>query len=394
MRLRIRDRFTYSERSPHSYFLDRILADGDNEARARLERHARQMDGELERREQVVERELRAAQEPGGPLEGVEFRANPSRTVGQGGYFSPPLWLIDRFATQPRAKRVLAALTPNLPLPQGVQSVNVPRMTTGAVTGVIGDDAPAPGSSGITDVAVTSAVATIAGQIDPSMQQLEQSPGGAHLDFVLFRDLRESYDAVLEAQLINGPGTGYQLLGLLNVTTGTNGANAVTYTDASPTGPEGFPFVGQMAAKIGDTRLAPPEAWLMRTARWAWLATAEDTATQPIVPPGFFPVSVAPPSTPDDKPNAVAPLLGWPIFPDDAIPATLGAGSNQDAILACRPSDNVLLESDLRTTVNVEPLSGTLQARLQLRGYAAHLIRQPTGIATLTGTGMVVQSGY
>jgi hypothetical protein len=44
--------------------------------------------------------------------------------------------------------------------------------------------------------------------------------------------------------------------------------------------------------------------------------------------------------------------------------------------------------------VNVEPLSGTLQARLQLRGYAAHLVRQPTGIATLTGTGMIVQSGF
>jgi HK97 family phage major capsid protein len=385
----------YHARGAHSYFLDRIQAErGDNEARARLERHEREIDHELERRDQAAERELRAAQEPGGPLEGVEFRANPDRTAGQGGYFSPPLWLIDRFASQPRAKRVLAALTPNLPLPKGVQSVNVPRMTTGAVAGVTGDLEPVPGSSGITDTAVTSAVAPIAGQIDPSMQQLEQSPGGAHLDFVLFQDLRDAYDAALERQLVNGSGANYQLLGLLNVTSGTNGANAVTYTDASPTGPEQFPFVGQMAAKIGDNRNAPPEAWLMRTARWAWLATAEDTATQPIVPPGYFPVSTAPPSTPADKPNAVAPLLGWPIFPDDAIPATLGAAGNQDAILLCRPSDNVLLESDLRTTVNVEPLSGTLQARVQLRGYAAHLIRQPTGIATLTGTGMVVQSGY
>jgi hypothetical protein len=86
----------------------------------------------------------------------------------------------------------------------------------------------------------------------------------------------------------------------------------------------------------------------------------------------------------------VSVLLGWPVFPDDAIPATLGTGSNQDAILLCRPSDNLLLESDERMSVNVEPLSGTLQARLQLRGYAAHMVRQPTGIC---GTGMI-QSGF
>src|SRR5206468_1231202 len=147
------------------------------------------------------------------------------------------------------------------------------------------------------------------------------------------------------------------------------------------------------AAQIGDARLMPPELWLMRTARWAWLATAEDTTTSPIVPPGFFPVSVPPPTTPEDKPNAVGVLLGWPIFADDGIPATLGSGT-EDAIIAARPSDHLLLESDLRTTVNVEPLSGTLQVRLQLWGYAAHLARYPTGIATLRGTGMAVASGY
>jgi HK97 family phage major capsid protein len=390
-------RFTYDARSPHSYFLDRIAFEkGDDGARARLERHAREMDGELERRQRKADAELRAAMEPGGPLEGAVFeeRANPDRTQGQGGWFSPPIWLVDRFATQPRAKRVLAALTPNLPLPQGVQQINIPRMTTGAVVGVDPDLGPTPGESGITDTAVTSAVAPIVGSIDPAVPLIEQSPGGAHLDFVLFRDMREAYDAALEQQLVAGSGANYQLLGLLNVPAGANGANAITYTSGTPSGPAQFPLIGQMAAKIGDTRDMPPEAWLMRTARWAWLATAEDSATAPIVPPGFFPVSVAPPETPDDMPDPVAPLLGWPVFPDDAIPTNLGTGSNQDAIIACRPSDNLVLESDLRTTVAMEPLSGTLQARLQLRGYAAHLVRQPTGIATLTGTGMVIASGF
>jgi hypothetical protein len=33
-------------------------------------------------------------------------------------------------------------------------------------------------------------------------------------------------------------------------------------------------------------------------------------------------------------------------------------------------------------------------ARLRLRGYATAIHRQPTGIAVISGTGIVVQSGF
>ena len=96
----------------------------------------------------------------------------------------------------------------------------------------------------------------------------------------------------------------------------------------------------------------------------------------------------------DNIPTPCAVELGWPVYPDDAIPATLGAGGNQDAIVACRPTDFMLFEAAPRTSVMLDVLSGTLQARIQLHGYAAVLWRYPTAIATLTGTGLVVQANY
>ena len=55
----------------------------------------------------------------------------------------------------------------------------------------------------------------------------------------------------------------------------------------------------------------------------------------------------------------------------------------------------ILLEGTPRTMVGVEVLSGTLQARLQLRNFVAFIGgRYPTGISVLTGAGMVVQSGF
>jgi hypothetical protein len=71
-----------------------------------------------------AEAEQRAARQARVPRQ-------PEPTDGQGGYFSPPLWLIDHFAGAPRPMRSLAALIPNLPLPRGASEVKLPRMTTG-----------------------------------------------------------------------------------------------------------------------------------------------------------------------------------------------------------------------------------------------------------------------
>lgn len=359
---------TYRHDAPVSYFRDLALAkNGDGESEARLQRHALEMRAVLPALDAQRGLVARGAE--------VEYRVNPSRQDGQGGYFSAPAWLIQAFAGTPRAERVLSNLIPNLPLPRGVSEVKLPRLTTGTAVGVAADG-QAVTSQDIVDATAAQPVTSLAGESDVALQLLEQSPPGPHLDWAIFKDLTSSYDAQLEALLMTGSGTGAQFTGILNLTTGAGGVNAITYTDANPTPPEILPYLGQAAAQLGDARSAPPETWLMRTARFAWLA-AFDAAT---------------------RPTNILPLLGFPHALDDAIPATLGGAGptngTQDAIIAMRPSDSILLESEQHTEVFFEVLSGVMMARLRLHGYATAIHRQPTGIAKITGTGMAVQSGY
>ncbi len=89
-----------------------------------------------------------------------------------------------------------------------------------------------------------------------------------------------------------------------------------------------------------------------------------------------------------------APLLGWPCYLSDAIPTTLGTAKNQDVVVCIRPGDQMLFESEPKTAVHQEVLARTVGVRFQLWRYAAVLWRYPTGIATLGGTGLAIQSEF
>jgi HK97 family phage major capsid protein len=143
-----------------------------------------------------------------------------------------------------------------------------------------------------------------------------------------------------------------------------------------------FPFLGQAVASIGKNRRCPPEAWLMTTSRLAWLGSQEDTQNRPLL--------IA-----DKDGTGELDVLAFPVKLTDAMPTNLGAGTNQDAIIACRPSDFLLFESQPRTMVSFDnSLSGTLQVRIHLHRSVAVLFRYPSAIAAIQGTGTIVQSGF
>ncbi len=299
--------------------------------------------------------------------------------------FAPPAWLVDQFATAPRATRVLANLIDKagrrFPLPEGAQSVNVPRLTTGNAEAGTADDSVDP-ETDVVDANATSPAASISGRADVALQLLEQSPPGAHLDVCFFQDLTEAYDAQLEAMLFSGSGPNTQpttsFTGLLNL----SGTNSVTYTDASPTATAMYPYLGQAIAKIGDNRKrSDGVTWLMTTSRAAWIGSQEDTSHRPL-------------ALTDAGPSGAFNILTYWVSKSDAISTTLGTGGNQDAILAVRPADMMLWESSPFLQIGTEVLSGTLQARLVLRGYAAFVVRQPTAVSIVSGTGTITQAGY
>lgn len=354
-----------------SYYRDLALAEirHNTAAGERLEHHGRQMDA-LTRH-----RETRS-------LEGTEFeyRVNPNLEAGHGGEFAPPLWLNRLFAEARRPGKIIQRLIQErnheFDMPSGVSSVNLPRMLKGTVAN---DETPGAGAN-MQDVETekVKAQAILYGGIsDWAIQDLEQSPSGAHLDWVVFTDLEESLYSELETDMITGGGeTVTEPLGLLNVA----GINAVSY--ATLEAGTLFDTIGIAIAKIGIERKRPPDALLWTTARQAYLATAPITEQRPLMLTD---------NVGEEWP--ITSYAGFPVYLNDAIPRTVSG--NQEPILAVRADDFLLWQSQPIQAVIEDELSGTLQVRFRLHRTTAWMPhRFPSGISAITGAGMKPASGF
>jgi hypothetical protein len=320
-----------------SFFRDLYNANvrGYPDARARLERHQREMDIEL----RLV-----------------------NTTLGTGGEFSPPKWYIDdahvRLAA--RAGRTFADLLNSEVLPAGIASVHVPKFVVGASDTVQpSQDTPEAEQDETSSDVGQGQVVTLAGEVVVSQQLLDMSPFG--FDRWCLMDLHADYNAQLEGQLINGTGIAGQVLGIANFpipaanTVSGSGANTIALV---------WPLLGQAIAAVTNGRLLQPEVCLMAGRRWAWIASSVDSQSRPIDTPRN--------PTASDYPKAGGyPSIGL----IDGIPTYLSgaitAGTSADNIYFVRPSDMVLYESVERFAATPNPVSGALQVRLALRRYVS-----------------------
>lgn len=374
-RRHVREQLVYQLHEQRSYFADRWVASTDQrgagEAGERLERHGRQM--------QAIPRETRSV--PGTEF---EYRVNPNLETGHGLEFTVPLWLNEYFATARRPEQVIQRLVAErgmeFDLPDGCSSISLQRITQGTT---VNDQTPndAVDEGEVETATVEAQVIQYSGKSDWSLQALEQSPPGPHLDFVVFKDAREALDAELEKDFIVGKGKEVvEALGLLEIA----GTNSVTYTAAAPSGTGMFPFIGRALAQVGVKRQRPPTAVLMTTSRFFWISTSEDQSNRPLLLEDY-----------EGEEFPIAGLSGVGVYVDDAIPTTLGASKEQDAIIAIRPEGFMLWHGALRTAVYEEPLSGSMGVRFLLTRYTATMLhRYPSAISKVTGTGMKVQEGF
>jgi HK97 family phage major capsid protein len=357
--LRVNERRTYEPHNGQSYFADlmRNKIHGDEAARARLTRHAQEME--------------------------VEYR-DLTRTDTAGGYFVPPKWLVDQAIDIARAGRPFANLVTNQPLPPGTDSINIPKITTGTATAIQTADNAAVQETDIVDTVVTAAVKTIAGQQDVAIQLLDQSP--VAFDEIIFRDLMADYATKVNVQTLSGSAASGQVQGTL----GTTGVNAITYTDATPT-------VGELYAKLADAvqqihtgRFLPPTVIVMHPRRWGWFLAALDSANRPLVVPNANnPTNAVGVQAGVESQQIVGTIMGLPVVTDPSIPTTAGAGT-EDQIIVMRASDLVLWESGIKTRVLPDVGSGTLTVRLQVYGYVAFTAaRLPKAVSVISGTGLI-----
>lgn len=182
---------TYTRGNGHSYIQDLIRfsfrMDADGEAETRLRRHGDEV------------------------ARNTEYR-DLDRTDGHGGFFVPPVWLMNQFLDLARAGRAVANLAMSDVLPPGTDSLNIPKVASGTSTEVQAADNTQVSDTDLADTYVSAPVRTIAGQQDIAVQLLDQSP--ITFDQIIFSDLIADYATKLDMQTIGGTGTAGQVLGI------------------------------------------------------------------------------------------------------------------------------------------------------------------------------------
>lgn len=361
--LRVTEARTYERGAPTSYLRDLANAhlNQDNEARARLNRHAEEVRTEGEYKEY---RDL-------------------NRVDGSGGAFVPPAWLMGQWIELARAGRATANLFNSQPLPGGTDSINIPRVATGTATAIQPNDNDPVQEVDLTDGSLSIPVRTLAGQQDVALQLLDQSP--INFDEIVMRDLLADYATKTNLQILNGSGASGQVLGL-NAQTGVT---AVTLTATTVAGL--YSAIANAVQQIYATRYAAPNAIVMHPRRWAWLISQLDSNSRPlIVPNAQGPNNAVGTFAGLGVQQVVGTIQGLPVVTDPSIATNGGVGTNQDSVLILKTDDVVLYESGIKTRVLQETLSGTLTARFQCYGYLAFSAgRYPASTARITGVGLV-----
>jgi HK97 family phage major capsid protein len=435
----------YGRGSRHSYFMDMARdalnkGDGDGgpgEARNRLRRHAEEIDVDLPARQEALERaatrqyeealingsvrERRAAARMLASGTSPFERRAMSRTDGNGGYFVPPLWLIDEYVPFLRAGRPHADLARQMPLPPNTDNINIPRVTIGTATGPqAADGGPVPGRD-MTDNAVSAPVRTIAGQQDMAIQLLDQSP--ISFDEIVFQDLAEDYNMQLDGQTLVGSGGAGQIVGIypggaisssqqIVVQNGNTNASQTWVTNGG-SGTTLFQSSAQLMSQISRARLRRPDHWIWNPTLWYLLLSTLDSQNRPlVVPDGAAYNQAAMDSNGDVVEGFAGTYYGIPVHLDINMPLTFGGTTNPQIttisngmfaptpgagtnakytpMLAERSSDMFLWEGEMRTRVLTEVLSGTLQVRFQVYNYVAYLTNRYQSYAT---PGQVVSFG-
>lgn len=356
---------TYEKGNGHSYVQDlmrRHFRVEDEDTAERLRRHAT---------------EVRTDK---------EFR-DLSRTDGNGGYFVPPLWAMQRFIELARSSRPYANLCPTEMLPPGTDSINIPKIATGTSTAIQTADNAQVEEVDLTDTSVQANVKTIAGQQPLAIQLLDQSP--LNFDEIVFRDLAADYATKLDLQVISGSNSNGQVKGIRS-------ASGIETISASTSGTV-LGDVKLIYAKIADAvqrvhtlRFLPPEVIVMHPRRWAWFMSVFDGDDRPLMAlagPGVNQVATLGAVA---SQQVVGQMHGLPVVTDPNLPTTLGAGTNQDVIHVVRVSDLLLFESGIRSRTLDQTLAENLTVLLQIYGYLAFTAeRYPKSIVEIGGTALV-----
>jgi HK97 family phage major capsid protein len=304
-----------------------------------------------------------------------------------------PDWIVEDWIALARAGRVTADLLNKQPLPLGVSSLNLPKVSGGSSTAVQVTQNNQISSTDMQTTSVSSGITTISGQQIVSLQLVAQS--GIPFDEIILGDLAADFSRALDLQVITGSGAAGQLRGL------ENGASvgSTTFTSASPalvsaTAANSFyNKIISAANALNTTRYLPATHVVMHPQRWSWCLEALDGNLRPIVltnGAGFNNVAISAEPTAE---GAAGVLANLPVYTDNNVPVNKGAGTNQDEVFVIRAPDVFLFEGELALESFDSTYANQNSLLYRAVGYAGMIPdRYSASVNIISGTGLITPS--
>lgn len=340
----------------------------DPGASARLQQHAR---------EERVERAQWYALHQ-------ERTAGDSTTANWAG-LTVPQYLVDAAAPQISALRPFAdAATRKTPLPAEGMEIRFSKVTTGSSVVLQSAELAAPSGVSVDDTLGTGLVQTATGWQNVSRQAIERGTG---IEDATMNDLQRKWAVTLDATLITQAATGLQ-----------NVAQAVTYTSASPTAAEMWPYLMQASSKLEQALqgVAYPTHLILHSRRFNWLCSLVGTSVPFIgnqaVPPQMGGVTLT-----NEYGSAVRAVLsnGLKVVVDNNVPTT--TGGTQDEIYVVAADESVWLAEDANAPLFIraeQPNAASLGILIVVYSYFAYFSRYANPASVVKGTGTAAPAGF
>jgi hypothetical protein len=369
---------------------DQVARVGREERTYRPDRDATGRGFLLDVARQTLFADVRAAERLGRHMaeEEVDRAGSPylQRAVGTGAYTGlvVPQYLTDLYAPATAALRPIADVATPHDLPDEGMTLNISRITTASSVANQATEGTQVSVTDMDDTLLTINVQTAAGQQDVSRQAIERGTG---IEDVTLQDLFRRYATNLDGTMITQAATGLAAV-----------AQATTYTSASPTAAEFWPFLFQAQSKLEAALLgqAMPDYIAMHSRRWNWLCSQVGTsfpfigAANNAARPGGVIIT-------NEYGAGVRGVLsnGMKVIVDNNIETTVGGTQDPVYVLA---SGELHVWEDRNAPMLIraeQVLAHLLQVRLVVYSYYGYTAsRYASNPGRITGTGLAAPSGF
>lgn len=325
-----------TEGGQHSFFADhyRSTVMNDPDARKRLEEHT---------------------------------RAVTQASGGSG--IVPPKWLVDEYDPLARQARAVADLVRRIPLGRDPRPLILPKQTAGTDANVLTQAAEGANTAGwgtdryATDKDTLTPVTKAAYQ-DVSRQLLDSSSPA--VDSLIFGDLREAWDAIVEGLVCSAILAGGTAAGATFANEAAFKLNAAAI--------DGI-IDGQTS--VADDKRGDADLAIMCTRRFGAFRKLKDGNNRPLMPVSRY--------GPQNANGALTNKLVGDIEGVDAIASAGVPTTYAEKFAVLRRRAVILAESDIMD-FTYEQVVGPSAVRMGVWGYIGTLVRHPNSVAILTVT--------